>query len=530
MEMKDKKFNDLQKQILKKYVSNVDKNIFVLKNLPEVVKGALFSKYSRSYLSLKELLLKEFIIEKEKNRNEREKSLNVKKANDFYERILDGYGDDSIGELGGAHLAFENISILCAKEIEDCRIGGSFLEKSTRYIYFDEKVNGKYLFYEEPILMTSAYREKYIETCNFLFDTYKKLIPILTKKMEEKIPKELNVSLSAYKTALRAKVLDCLRGLLPTSTLTNVGVFGNGRFFESLLRKLCCSSLQESRDVGKDAFDELSKEIFPFIKRASSTNKHFESYMNFSDKMKADLKMLSDVHKINFEKDVNKTVTLVRFEKNSALKVASHLIFGNSNASIEDIFDYVKSLSKEEIERILDATSMYRENRRHKSPRALETVSFTFEIIADFGVYRDLQRHRLLTQEKQLLTCDLNYFIPFEIKGSDMEKDYRDAMQRAKETFEEIAKEFPEEAQYVVPMAYKIRWLFHINLRQLQWLTELRSSAAGHPSYRYIAQEMAKLVCKKIPEFERFFKFVDFDGHEIGRLQQEIRKEKKVNV
>ena len=165
-----------------------------------------------------------------------------------------------------------------------------------------------------------------------------------------------------------------------------------------------------------------------------------------------------------------------------------------------------------------------------KSPRALEHASFTFEIVADFGIYRDLQRHRMLTQERQFLTCDYGYYIPEEILDTELEKEYREAMDLAKQIYDSIAGELPEEAQYVVPMAYNIHWYFHVNLRALQWICELRSSPAGHLVYRYIAQEMAKQVIEVFPEFERMFKFVDYEGYELGRLGQEIRKIEKLKA
>jgi thymidylate synthase ThyX len=158
-------------------------------------------------------------------------------------------------------------------------------------------------------------------------------------------------------------------------------------------------------------------------------------------------------------------------------------------------------------------------------------ASFTFEMMADFGIYRDLQRHRMLTQERQLLTCHYGYFLPREIEGTEMEKEYVQAMEEAKKAYDLIAHELPEEAQYVVPMAYNLRWYFHVNLRALQWLCELRSSPAGHPNYRYVAQEMVRQVCQACPAFERFFRFVDFEGYELGRMGQEMRRvEKKVHV
>ena len=181
-------FTESQLKILTRYVTNSSSHIFVLRNLPEVIKGALFSRYSRSNLGLRTLLLKEFITNNDEasfesivgksTANDEERQAHeqmdaIKKAQAFYDRILDGYGDDSIGELGGAHLAIENVSMIAAKVLEDSRIGGSPLEKSTRYIYFDQKVKGEYLFYREPILMTSAYRDKYIETCNMLFEYFR---------------------------------------------------------------------------------------------------------------------------------------------------------------------------------------------------------------------------------------------------------------------------------------------------------------------------------------------------------------------
>jgi len=536
-------FSESQIKILEHFVTNTSSNVFVLRNLPEVIKGALFSRYSRSSLGLRSLLLKEFILNEdtafsaiagEISENDipgnDEQIIAIKKAQNFYDRILDGYGDDSIGELGGAHLAVENISMLAAKAIEDCRIGGSPLEKSTRYIYFDQKINGEYLYYREPILMTSAYRDLYIETCNHLFETYSKLIPPLTAVIEEHFPKEHHISKVAYTASLRAKVLDCLRGILPSSALTNLGVFGNGRFFESLLQKLNCHNLVELQDLGKQGYSELNKVVPSFIRRADPAHKYFSTFSQFSEEMQSELKLLVEEHSPQVSSMKEPGVRLINFDSDSVVKVASSLLFGNSDMGLKETQEYIASLSDEQIARILDAGCASRENRRHKSPRALENATFTFEILADFGVYRDLHRHRILTQERQLLNCDFGYFIPPEIVGTEMEEPYTTAMEKAKLAFDTIRSELPEEAQYIVPMAYNIHWYFNVNLRSLQWLCELRSSPAGHPSYRFIAQEMARQVCDIIPQFERFFKFVDYDGYELGRLGQEIRRVEKMET
>lgn len=530
-------FTENQLKILDRYVTHTSSNVFVLRNLPEVIKGALLSRYSRSSLGLRSLLLKDFILNEETafasiagqaslqgEEGEIENQIMaIKKAQNFYDRILDGYGDDSIGELGGAHLAVENVSMIAAKVLEDARIGGSPLEKSTRYIYFDQKVNGEYLFYREPILMTSAYRDIYLETCNRLFETYSQLIPPMTELMEKKFPKEPEVSKVAYTAALRAKVLDCLRGLLPASSLTNMGIYGNGRFYETLIQKLNGHNLAELQDIGKKAYQELSKVIPSFVRRAEQSHKYQKSFSEFSEQMQNELRALAKKHSGSLENMPSAGVRLIAYDAEAPAKVAAGLLFSSSQAGLWELQELCRSMSEEEISRILDAAANYRDNRRHKSPRALEQAVFTFEIVADFGAYRDLQRHRMLTQDRQLLTCDLGYFIPSEIKGTEMEKIYCDAMDEAKKVYDTIASELPEEAQYAVPMAYNIHWYFHVNLRALQWMCELRSSPAGHPTYRYLAQEMAKQVCKATPSFERFFKFVDYDGYELGRLGQEIR-------
>ncbi|PCI75328.1 hypothetical protein COB21_05770 [Candidatus Aerophobetes bacterium] len=529
---------------LKKYVTSTTDSVFVLRNLPEVIKGALFSRYSRSSLGLRSLLLKDFINNNEQaafsdisgnyelsgssdsEQSDQNQIVAVKKAQNFYDRILDGYGDDSIGELGGAHLAVEHISMLAAKVIQDARIGGSPLEKSTRYIYFDQKHGGKYLFYRDPVLMTSAFRDLYIETCDNLFDTYRLLIPPLTDLIRSGFPQDPNVSSFAYNAALRAKVLDCLRGLLPASSLTNMGVFGNGRFFDSLIHKLHSHSLSELQEVGKSAHRELSKVIPSFVKRSSQETKYQADFAEFFSKTSEKLSQFSSQMNV-LKTESKEMVSLIDYDKDGGAKVAASIMFAQGDNSLKDLENHMRSVPKEEVARLFSTLCETRGNRRHKSPRALERAEFTFEIVADFGIYRDLHRHRMLTQERQLLTCDLEYYVPKEIKGTAMEVPYREALESAQKAFDQMRHDLPEEAQYVVPMAYNIRWYFHVNLRSLQWMCELRSGAAGHPMYRLVAQEMAKQVIAVAPEFEPFFKFVDYEGYELGRLEQEIRSEKK---
>ena len=282
-------FNEEEKKALIPFVSNLDRDVFVLKNLPEVIKGALFSRYSRSSKSLRRLLLDEFILSDEGafkeivtiGKESGNEALAIEKAQNFYDRILDGYGDDSIGELGGAHLACENVSNLASKALENPRIGGSPLEKSTRYLFFDKKVDNDYQFYKEPKIMKSELAELYLQANRFLFDTYANLIDPMKKFVMEKFPQEENVPDIAYKFSVRARACDALRGLLPTSTLTNLGIFGNGRFFENLILRFRADNLSEKNNLADNVQTELNSVIPSFVRRCRPDNKHFKSSFDF---------------------------------------------------------------------------------------------------------------------------------------------------------------------------------------------------------------------------------------------------------
>lgn len=526
----DTNYDDLteqQKLQLQPYVTDTQSHIFALKNLPEVVKGALFSRYSRSYLGLRNLLLKEFIQSKDSAFSEiapphesiQEEA--IQKAQNFYDRILDGYGDDSIGELGGAHLAAENVSMLAAKAIEDARIGGSPLEKSTRYIYFDRKHEGQYPYYREPRLMQSRFKDLYEKTCDDLFNTYSALNEPLTTYIKSIFPKDDQTPDAAYQAVLRAKVLDCLRGLLPASTLTNLGVFGNGRFFEKVLSDLALSPLAEFQSISSKSFHELSKIIPSFIRRAHPSNKHWPATVSYRNELQSCIESTA-IKKESHPKmgDQRANVKLLYSDPDALSRVGRAIAFDFSDISME-------SMNPKDLSTFIEKIAQARQNRRHKLPRAFEQAYYTFEIEADFGVYRDLQRHRMLSQQRQLLGADLGYTIPQEIKDAGLLEIYESALIRAQNAWKEISKEMPLEAQYIVPMAYRIRWYYHINLRSLQWLCELRSGAAGHAEYRFVAQELCRLTCEKHPEFKPLFGFVDFSGHSSGRLDQEKRRVEK---
>jgi len=543
MDSSNEVFTTEEKKILSSYVSNTDRSIFALTNLPEVIKGALFSRYSRSTLGLRSLLLRDFIQEKEskfseiqagaENPDSAEKSkLAIESAHNFYDRILDGYGDDSIGELGGAHLALENISILATKTVQDSRIGGSPLEKSTRYVSFADKIkttsgNEEFRFYQEPTLLNSEHRDLYLETCRNLFETYVRFTEPIRAHVRKLMPRDPQISQAAYERSVVARAYDIIRGLLPASTLTNMGVFGNGRFFETLITKLRSEPFGELNQIAQFSYEELSKVIPSFVRRAGEEHRYFQDYRNFAMAQQELLRNFASTHLGELTAESSESVRLIDYDQEAETKLLAALLYTHSGLTLQQIRESVRSMPETAKTRLLKQTIDLRGHRRHKPERGLEMAFYTFDILGDYGMYRDLQRHRMLTQERQPLTTRYGYDTPDEIEDASLGVEYHQTMSRAADAFETIAKEFPHEAQYVVPMSYNIRWYVHINLRALIWLTEIRSTPQGHTGYRRIAQEMFRKVEVAQPLLAKYMKFVDLNEYSLGRLSAEQRQEDK---
>ncbi len=527
-------FTQEEKEVLKPFFTDIDKPIFALVNLPEVVKGALFSRYSRSTKSLRRVLLDEFIMKPEMGFKEivgfqtskgEEQIVAVKKAEEFYDRVLVGYGDDSVAELGGANLACEQISQIAAKFIEAARIGLSPLEKSTRYVWFNQKINGQYQYVREPVLMNSRFADLYIETCDFLFDTYSSLIEPMTKFVMEKFSKEEGITDRAYNSAVRAKACDILRVFLPASTMTNVGLYGNGRAFEYLLVKMYANPLAEITQLASWIHEELNKVIPSFVKRANDNyGKSAQQYI--AETYKATSKFI--LNNIKQLPEHAEEVTLVDYDDDAEEKVLQAMIYPYSKMQLTQIKEIVKNMDEFERKELIKEYMSRRLNRRHKPGRALENAYYTFDILSNYGIYRDLQRHRLLTQEPQDLTVIHGYDTPKELVETGYDKEYHECMAKIKEAFKIISKEYTKEAQYVVAFGYKIRWYIKMNLREVCHLTELRSMQQGHPDYRRVAQQMYLKVNEVHPSLAEYIKFVDMKEYEMERIEAEKKIDKKI--
>jgi thymidylate synthase ThyX len=532
-------FTDEEKSILKSHFSNSDRAVFAITTPRQVDRGALMSRYSRTDKTMRRIFLNEF-------------ANNSKRGEEFYQKILLEYGDDSVAELGEAQVAVEWISNIAAKKIEDHRIGLSYLEKSSRYVAYDRKVNGRYKYHREEKVMTSPYADQYIQTCDYAFDTYSKNIQPMQKFIKEIKPIEdflffdslskqevlfgnLNSSTDiesarrVYESTIKAKTLDVLRSILPASTLTNLGITGNGRAFEYLLSTMFASDLAEIKLLAGQLYAELDIIIPAFIKRAN--DKYGQSLQRYIIDTKKAISVIAQQSLTGIEIDSSpQNVKLLNYEDNfeAEVKVASAILYDSAvGHSLEKIIHYIKSAPEHERHKVIQTFTKFRNNRRQRPGRAFEMTQYTFELFTNFGMFRDLHRHRILTMERQLLSTKHGYDIPPEIYGLDILKDFKDCMYKSHEVYEMIVKKKPEEAQYVVNFAYKYPYFMQINLREACHMIELRTIPQGHPDYRTVCQEMFRQIKEVHPILASGIKFVDLNTYELERFGAEKNTDKK---
>jgi thymidylate synthase ThyX len=544
-------FTPDEQRSLAPFFTNLDRSVFGLK-LPQEVAGALFSRYSRSTKSLRRTFLDEFLGDPELGLKDllgaqtsaSDNSAALKKARAFYDRVLVGYGDDSVAQLGGAHIACENISNVAANLLEDARIGIAPLEKSTRYVRFDHKdSDGNYLFYREPKIMGSKHADAYLETMNLLFDTYSRQMEPMLEFVAKSLPiEQLEVrdpttgkalsydeakkdeklrrwAETAYRATVRAHACDVLRGYLPAATLTNVGLFGVGQAFEYLLNKLYSHELTEAKGLAGAMHRELNQLIPSFVKRAQASD--------YLEGTAAAVKGFAAQFLKGTVANAIGPVALIDYDADAEEKVIAAILYPHTHQALQNVRQVVATMNDQQRRKILEEHFKQRRHRRDKPGRAFENVYYTFDILGNLGLYRDLHRHRILTQERQNFTTVHGYDTPHEIEEAGFKSEFDRCMKRAAELYEETYRDLPSEAQYVVPFAYKIRWYMKMNLREAVHMCELRTMPQGHRDYRFICQEMWRKIQEVHPALAEAGKFIDWKKYRMGRLQSEMRTEFK---
>lgn len=527
-------------KLLSQYVSDPEGNIFALKNLNGLA-GAVYARYSRAKGSFKQTLLKEFI---------KEGIIDPKYADELIARILVAYGDDSVGELEGAHVSFEQISMLATKEIEDRRIGGSPIEQSTRYVFYDQKDdNGDWLYWRGEELCKASFGPQYIATMNFIFETYANMVEpmkayfsklkgisdaeydingdgIKEKLADLKEEKDLKAFKTTYNFDLRAKACDTLRHLLPLSTLTNVGMFGNGRFYQTLISHLYTTDMPEAQDIGKKTFAATSQTIPQYVRRAKR-NDYTVINRNAMWKLVYEHKLNESVERPAQLPQVTLADASTSQESLDTATIAA-MLYPYTRLSFNALVKKVYAMNPETRRKVVSTYVGERKTRRDRPGRALEYgYSYMFDMVTDWGVYKDLMRHRMNTQQRQLFTTKIGFFVAPEIVEAGLEAQVQECIKKSDALFDVIQKENPLLAQYAVLHGHFVRWSIGMNDREAMHMLELRSTPQGHPNYRKVAQMMHEEITKRSPWRGQMMNFVDYNDYYWSRADSEARQRVK---
>lgn len=496
--------DEQQRARIAPYVSNLDRDVFAVAGLPEEVIAVLFAYYSRSRDDLRTNLARLLGGDELDVGAAAQAQSGVRLASDkaraFHEKWVVGYGHASVAEHAVVHLALENVSIVASKAIEDLRLG-SYTEKSTRYVVFDT-----HSFVERPEL-GAVYREN----GERLFSTYLELFPKVEAALRERVPRKETQTEAGYKSSIRATALDLLRGLLPAGTRTNLGLTANARALEILVSKMLSSPLAEIRELGAAMLREATT-VTPTLLKYAARNPYRESLpATVGSALAASPTARAE------PSEARSGVRLVRSDDDALARIALALAYEGSDGSAEAV-DRLRTLQQADRDALVRLVRAALEGRGKfdPPPRAFEASSLTCELTCDYGAYRDLQRHRMLSPFTQRLGCRLGAEVPAELDEMGLAGPFRDALARAADTFARLEATHPLEAQYAVPLAYRVRTLWTLNVRELFHVCELRSSRQGHPSYRRLAQALYRAACDAHPWLEGLVR-VDLGDYPLTR-------------
>lgn len=520
--------------MLGRFFTELDGPVFALINLPEVVKGALFARYSRSSKGLRRLFLDEFVNDPEAGLDSMAGQVDsadpsglvsLRRAEQLYERVFTEFGDDSVAQLGGAHIACEDVSNIATKIIERGRLM-AYLEQSTRYIQYDSQVGGRYRYYLPEQLIGSELGAQYESQMDGLFREYSTMFEVVRDQVVQMMPPPTGEADAPYRAAVRAKVCDALRGLLPAATRANVGIFGTGQGYEALVMRMRASANLEAIRYSDLILGELKKVMPSFLRRVEIPDRG-GAWINYLIETKEAVdEAMAGTDFANATANVgDTTVTLTNFDPDGEIRVASAIGFEAAEVSDSSARRIAGQLSGGELDDLFDTYVGERLNRRHRPGRAFEATQYRFEIVSDYGAFRDLQRHRILTIEWQPLTTRLGYTTPDLVEACNLSDSWDAAMADAGRLYETLSDEGAEIAQYCVPMAYRIRYVIEMNAREAMHLIELRTSPQAHPEYRRVCLEMHRLI-DEVAGHRRIagaMLFVGEDSEALERLAAERR-------
>jgi thymidylate synthase ThyX len=514
------------------FFTNADRPVFALINLPETVKGALFARYSRSAKSLRRLFLDEYLSDVSDGQAaaapDQHPVRTPARAEKLYAKVLNEYGDDSVAQLGAAHLACEGVSNVLTKVLEWGRLM-SYLEQSTRYVPYTDRPGDRWKYHVPAELERSPLRPSFVRTLDTAFDAYARWIPTLEAHFRRAYPQSPDDSDGVYRAVIRAKALDTLRGLLPAATTSNVGLFGTGQAFEALLVRMLASPLLEVRAYADMMLAELRQVIPAFLTRVEQPDRGGRSIEYLSKTRDRFASLAQDVL-AGLPAETSDEVILTDFDPDGELKVVAAALYAASNLSDRQLVDRVRQLSADDRAALLKAYVGERTNRRHKPGRAFERTSYRFDVLTDYGAFRDLQRHRLLTVEWQPLSTRHGYIEPAAIEEVGAHVEWRAIMEQSAALYDRLVEAgLGEIAPYAVPMAYRVRFYMEMNAREAMHVIELRTAPQGHPAYRRVCQLMHRAIAEVAGHhaIAEAMRFADHSAVELERLQSERAMERK---
>jgi thymidylate synthase ThyX len=524
----DETFTADEAEVLRPYVTNLEGPVFALVNLPEVVKGALFARYSRSGKSLRRLFLDEFVGDLDVSGDAGvDATMGLRRAEELYERVFFEYGDDSVAQLGGVHLACEQSSNVLTKVLEWGRLM-AYREQSTRYSVYDSRLgSGHYRYYRDPDVLDSPLGARFVGDMDRMFDTYATLLPELQTWLARRYPRQPDDSDFVHRQSIRAKALDALRGLLPAGSLSNVGIYGTGQAYEMLLLRMRSHPLPEARRYAELMLIELRKVIPSFLQRVDLADRggvwsdYLASTRTETDEVVRGL--WPDDH--DPEPEPSALVTLDDWDPEGEDKVIAAMCFPHMTVPEVEALRRVRALGAEDRRAIVRAYVGERTNRRHRPGRALERTDYRFGIVSDYGAFRDLQRHRMLSIEWQPLTPSLGYDVPDVVSEAGIADPFESSLARCRDLYDVMSPSFPSQAPYAVALAFRIRYVMQMNAREAMHVLELRSGQQGHPVYRRVVQHMHRLIAEQAGHrlIADAMTFVDHGEHELERLDAERR-------
>jgi thymidylate synthase ThyX len=515
-------FSESERALLAPHFTNLDRPVFALINLPETVKGALFARYSRYPGTVRQLFLEEFAedVPAEARPFDGEEG---ERAARLYKNVFLGYGDDSIAQVGGAHIACEWVSNILTKVLQRGRLA-AYLEQSTRYIPYDKPMpGGGYRYYGDDQL-----GPQFAATMDELFAIYSASLETVEEWAAGRWPRGEDEPEPAWRRSIRAKALDLLRGLLPAATLSHVGIFASGQAYEQLLLRLMASPLPEAREYGSMILTELQKVMPSFVSRVDRPDRGGEWAEYLKSRRDATEQWVGRLGLDRRAPDDAPSVELIHVDGSEEDLLASCL-FESAQVPETEIRARLDLLDSDERAKLLAEIVGERRNRRHRPGRGFEALRYRFEIVSDYGGFRDLQRHRMLTCQWQRLTPDLGAGVPEEIHDAGLGDEYSRALEISAAEFERLEEEgLRDAAPYALCLGYRIRYVLDLNAREAMHLIELRSGREGHPTYRAVAHAMHERIGAVHPAVAAAMSHVDHSQEpRLERVLSEIRTHRK---